>query len=111
MVYLVVISHLIPQNGDIRDILGQNWKFKTFVPFREKTLKGPKMAIFGPKTHIFDLATSYMTFLVSKWCFGQGRSIPFAINFQDIAQVLTYQKHSFRGVIAKIGYLRPILAT
>ena len=37
--------------------------------------------------------------------------IPFAINFPDIAQVLTYQKHSFRGVIAKIGYLRPILTS
>ena len=44
-----------PQEGDIRDILGQNWKFKIFVPFMG-VLKGPKMtffAIFGPKTHIF----------------------------------------------------------
>ena len=46
-----------PQEGDIRDILGQNWKFKISVPFRGRTLKGPKMTIFGPKTHIFDLAT------------------------------------------------------
>ena len=27
-----------PQEGDIRDILGQNWKFHIFVP----VLKGPK---------------------------------------------------------------------
>ena len=47
-----------PQKGDIRHILGQNWKFKISVPFRGRTLKGPKMAIFGPKTHIFELATS-----------------------------------------------------
>ena len=61
-----------------------------------------------------------MAFLVPKWYFGPDKSIlerilkyfyiPFAINFLDIAQVLTYEKHSFRGVIAKIGYLRPILA-
>ena len=61
-----------------------------------------------------------MTFLLPKWYFGPDKSIlerllkyfyiPFAINFVDIAQVLTYQKHSFRGVIAKIGYFRPILA-
>ena len=61
-----------------------------------------------------------MTFLVPKWYFGPDRSIlerllkhfhiPFAINFPNIVQVLTYQKHSFRGVIAKIGYMRPISA-
>ena len=36
-----------PQEGDIRDILGQNWKFKIFVPFRGRSLKGQKMTIFG----------------------------------------------------------------
>ena len=56
-----------------------------------------------------------MTFLVPKWYFGPDLSIlerlskhfhiPFAINFPNIAQVLTYQKHSFRGVLDKIGHL------
>ena len=35
-----------PKEGDIRGILGQNWKFQIFVNFRE-VLKGPKMTIFG----------------------------------------------------------------
>ena len=55
-----------------------------------------------------------------KWYFGPDKSIlerllkyfyiHFALNYLDIAQILTYQKHCFRGVIAKIGYLRPVLA-
>ena len=62
-----------------------------------------------------------MTFLVPKWYFGPDRSIlerllkhfyiPFAANFPDIAQVLAHEIHSFRGVIAKIDYLRPIYAS
>ena len=62
-----------------------------------------------------------MTFLVPKWYFGPDSSIvvrhlkhfyvPFATNFPDIAQFLTDEIHSFRGVIAKIGYLRSILAS
>ena len=36
-----------PQEGDIKDILGQNWKFKIFEPFRGRTLKGQKMTNFG----------------------------------------------------------------
>ena len=49
------------QEGDIRHILGQNWKFKIFVPFRGMSLKGQKMTIFGhfePKTQMFVPATS-----------------------------------------------------
>ena len=56
-----------------------------------------------------------------KWYFATDKSIlerllkhfyiPFATNFPDIAQVSTYEIHSFRGLIAKIGYLRPVLAS
>ena len=37
--------------------------------------------------------------------------IPFATYFPDIAQDLAHEIHSFRGVIAKIDYLRHIYAS
>ena len=37
-----------PQEGDIRHILAPNWKFKIFVPFRGRSLKGQKNDHFWP---------------------------------------------------------------
>ena len=62
-----------------------------------------------------------MTFLVPKWYFGPYRSILerllqhfyilFATNFPDIAHDLVYKIHTFKEVIARIEYLRPIYAS